>query len=253
MKKLIYLTIFLSAFSVSAFAAESLSYDPLARNLIYVDGQAKVTAQVDSFDIAFDFDVARGSYDEGRKEAEEFAIKTENALKDLQFKQIEVIRGWDLIRQDRISLTSKAKQISNILRIRVVGFPTGKLHESISKVIDRTLAVNGAIGLRSVSVDLSPEAETKANDEALAKAVAALETKAKLVAEGLGSKVVAAKQIFISNNQQAPMARGMLMESYAQASYFKSPVTIQKNFRVDTQVPDSVDIATTVNGVYEIQ
>lgn len=251
MKKILIAVCLLAA--SPAFAEEATHYDPLARNLIYVDGQAKITMAVDSFDVAFDFDVSRGSYDEGRKEAEEIAGKVQSSLKDLQFGRIEVIRGWDLIKQDRISLTSKAKQLSNILRIRVVGFPEGKLHESVAKIVDRTLAVNGAIGLRSISVNLSDEAEKKAQDEALAKAVTALESKARLVAEGLGKKVVASKQVYISNNQQAPMARGMLMDGYAQASYFKSPVVIQKNFRVDTQVPDSLDIETTVNGIYEIQ
>ncbi len=239
-------------FSITVHAQELQTFDPLARNLIYVEGEAKITVPVDSFSISFDFDVERPSFEEARKESEAIAAKVEESLKGLSFKKIEVIKGWDLIKQNRISLTSKAKLLSNVLRIHISGFPEGKLHESVALAVDHSIAVSGALGLRSVEVDLSDELEQTKKGEVISKALQTLDVNAKSIASGLGKKVVSVKRAFISNEQNMPQTTEAY-DGYAfKQARFSSPIVIQKSFKVAAQVPEAMEIHSQVSGTYEI-
>ena len=232
--------------------AEELQYDPLARNLINAEGESKVSVPVNAFDVSFDFDVEKGSFTEARNDSDRIIKAIDASLKDLGLKNVEMIKGWDIVRQARISLGTKGRKLSNTLVIRVKDFPEGKLQELIASVIDKSLLADGAVALTNIKVYVTEEVENAKKEEVTAQALKELDSKARKTAESLGHKVIGVKRLYSSTNGQAPAEnRAYEMDNYARLSA-ASFISVQKSFNVTTQIADHVEIRASVSGTYQI-
>lgn len=230
------------------------TYDPLSRNLIVAEGESRVTVPVNAFDAVFDFDVEKATFADAQKESERIASIIEVNTKDLGLQNVEVLKGWDLIRQGRISFTSKAKKLSNVVTVRVTDFPKGKLHEFIAAITDRALSADGAVALKNIRVYLTETVENERRIEASNQALKALQVNADRMAGSLGRKVKAVKRVYPSVMQaRAAMEDKYKMESYGVMSEMQSVVSIQKSFKVESEVTDHLEISAAVSGLYEIE
>lgn len=226
--------------------------DPMAHNLIYIDGQAEVVVPIDRFELTFSFDRNRGSFDEASTTSNNIIEQAVQNLKKTGAKDIEVIKGWDLIRQAGISLGSKGRNISNKVILRVNNVPSGQLQTLIAKSIDMLVATDASIILEKVDVAVNEDIQAKMKQQATLKALADLKAKAESMAQALGRPLGAPKRIFIEDNPSPYAAQEMMYDAAATAAP-RSLVTFQKSFKVDSEVADHIRINVRVNGVYEIQ
>ncbi len=227
-------------------------YDPLKRNLLYVSGEAKFTVPINQFALTFGFDQEKGSFAETQAASQRIIDGISSRVKSLGLSEVEVVKGWDVVKQARISLGSKGRKISTRLVVKVRNFPAGKMHELISQVIDNSLTVDGSVALEDVQVSLSEELEARKNEEAVQEALKKLQQNAKNAAASLGRNLAAPKSITISSGgEPVPMKQrqvygdAMMME--------RSFVSVQKSFNVESEIVDHVRISARVDGTYELE
>ncbi|MDD5194636.1 MAG: SIMPL domain-containing protein [Candidatus Omnitrophica bacterium] len=237
--------------------AQDVHFDPLARNIIFVEGEAEITVPVNGFKLTFNFDIDKPSFGEASQESTRIINAISAQIKGLGLANVEIIKGWDILRQARISIGAKGRKISNTVTIQSINYPEGKLHGLIANIIDRSLAVDPAVALESISVFVSEDVENKKNEEAVTGALKALQSNAVRTAEALGRKLSAPKRIFVTNRQiydsSNDYAREESQYDYKKSRALSSFVSIKKSFRVETQVVDNIRIKATVTGMYEIE
>jgi hypothetical protein len=249
------LTLFVMFMYSVCTAVEENCYDPLERNLIFVEGQAEITVPVDYFAISFGFDIEKPSFSESSNESARIMNAVGENAKKLGLADVEIIKGWDLLRQSKISIGSKGKRISNMVTVRVKNFPVERMHELIARIIDESLALNSSIALDNIEVSVSEEMENKKKAEVTAGALKALQENATRAAQAIGKTAVIPKRIFITSDQ-AVMAQDYEAKSkyeYGGALAQRSFVSFQKSFRVKAQVSDTIKISAKVSGVYQIE
>ncbi len=239
--------------------AEDREYDPLQRNLVLVGGQADIMVPTNMFKLTFDFDIQRGSFSEASAESEQIIKMITREVESLKLPQVEIIKGWDFIKQATISIGQSGKKVSNRLTIKVTNFPEGKMHELIARIIDNCLEVNKDIYFKEIEAGVSEDVENQKREDVLMAALRNLKSNAEKAAQTQGGKVIAAKRIFITGEQDGAQ-EGVMMnkmrydyaESKSLASMERS-VSIQKGFAVRSQISDHVKITANVAGIYEIQ
>ncbi len=242
-------------FSGSIFAEEA-NYDPMERNLIIAEGEALITVPVNAFDISFDFDMERGTFSKAGVDSDRLIRALEANLKGLNIKQLEIIKSWDVMKQALISFKTKGRKVSNVFTVRVKNFEEGRLHELIAAIIDQSLAADPGLVLKRLRVYLTEDVENTRRAEAMTKAVQALESNAKRVADGLGRKVTAPKRVFTSTNDQPQPIRAQqydMLYSEVTAPMKRSLVSVRKSFNVEADVVDHIDISANVSGIYQIE
>jgi len=228
--------------------------DPLERDLIFVEGRAEIDVPVDGFSLTFTFNIDKGSFGDASSESNRIADAVAYNIRSLGLANTQVIKGWDIVKQSMISVGAKGRKISNRIVIKVFDYPQGKLHETIARAIDKGLAVDSAIALEDIKIIVSDNLENKKKEEALSQALKALQSNAVRAAEAVGKNIVTAKRIFITNDQNAYQAESMSYDamSYKGAPLVRSAVSVQKSFRVESEITDQVKITATVSGVYQI-
>lgn len=256
MKKAFFILVFfvLCVNSICSAAQENC-FDPLTRNLIFVEGQAEITVPVNYFALSFGFDIERASFSETSNESARIMNTIGANVKKQGLQDVEIIKGWDLLRQAKISLGSKGRRISNLITVRVKNFPADKLHELIARVIDESLAVDAAVALEGIEVSISEDVENKKKEEVTAEALKALQENAIRAAQALGKNAVIPKRIFVTN-EQATIGEDYYSKhkyEYASAIAKSSLITIQKSFKIKAQVSDAVKLSARVSGVYQIE
>lgn len=257
MKKIYAFLLLLSllAFNFPHRAFAEGEYDPMARNLVYLQGDAELAVPVDGFELKFSWEVDKESFDKGREVTAQTIEKIRKNVTALGTAKVEIIHGWDVVRQARISFGAKGRKLTNAVSVRVTGFPEGKLYEWITKIIDSTLAADSNIELQDLEVFLSGAKEQAARREVTAQAVKNLKDNAATSIGALGKSVTGPKQIFVSGEAPVPMGRaagyggdGMYQEKIA----LRSAVNIQKSFKVQAQIADQIKLNARVTGVYEM-
>lgn len=251
---LLFLTFVLLLGSISTAVAEECDYDPLERNLIFVEGEAEITVPVDGFSLAFSFDVDRAAFGDASKESNKIADKIAAQIKELGLSNVEIIKGWDIVKQAKISIGAKGRRLSNRLVVRVLDYPQGKFHDLIAEAIDRTIAVDSSIALEDVSILISEAKENKKKEEVLVEALKALQSNAKSAAQALGRVLSQPKRIYISSEQGTYKSEESLYQSRGDREYLaKSFASIQKSFRVKSEIVDNVKLTAKVHGIYQLE
>lgn len=244
------------SFTVSVtILAEETHFDPFARNFIFVEGESEITVAVNGFRLTFGFDIDKASFSEASHESARIINAINAEVKNLGLSNVEIIKGWDILRQAKISIGAKGRKISNKVTIQVINYPQGKLHELIAKIIDTSLAVDPAVALENIDVFISEEVENKKKEEVVTGALKALQSNAVRAAEAVGKKLSAPKRIFITNQEIYDLS-----EAYEKDRYYKeerkmalsSLVSIQKSFKVEAQIVDNMKLKAKVAGIYEV-
>lgn len=257
MKRLFLLfAILMFVFSIAVQASgDQGDIDPLARDLIFVEGESEITVPVSGFSLTFSFDIDRGSFTDASNDSNKIADNIVNNIKSLGLSNVQAIKGWDIVKQAKISFGAKGRKISNRFVVKVFDYPEGKLHEIIARSIDKSLVVDSSIALEDINVLISEELENKKKGEVISQALGALQSNAKRTAEAAGKTVVEAKRIFITNDQDLYKNESM---SYDAGLYrvetvaAKNFVSVQKSFKVESEIVDQIKITAKVSGVYQI-
>ena len=250
-----------SAFLLLGHAAlaqeqQNQTFDPLKRNLIFVDGQAEATVPVNGFSLIFHFDVNKGSFDEGRQESQKIIDNIKLSLEQLGIKDYELIQGWDMVRQAKISLSSKGRKITNNLIVKVKSFPSGQLYAQAALLIDRVIAANDSMELVEINVFVTEENEQKARQDVLAKAVQNLDRNAAQITQALGRKITGIKRIYTAQGRaidQGQMYQGNYDFREEHKFLAKSLISVQKSFKVPAEITDSFKFTASVSGIYQVE
>lgn len=233
---------------------ETLEFDPLKRNLIVAEGEASLSVPINEFRISFTFDIEKGSFDEARIESKRISERIGQVLKELNIPRSEVVEGWNLIKESKISFGSKGRKLSNIITITVEDIPKGKLHEFLGKIIDNVLAIDRSIVLDDIEIDITDAIDRAKKQEALSKAVEALESNAMKIAQSLGRKISSPKRVFVSSRESLEkIGKSESYDySYSFTQEYAKPV-FRKGFKVKGQIVDHIYITANVIGIYEIE
>jgi len=218
--------------------------DPMSRNLIFVEGSASLTGPVDEFEIQFGFDLEKATFQKGER-----GFGTELGLTD-----VEVIRGWSILKQAKISFKSNERQISNRVIIKVHSFPAGKLQRLVADIIDGSLGVDNAVILEHIRVSLSGTVERIKKKEVVESALKNLKTNAEGAAATLGASIITPKRVYIS--QQAVAVTGKQAESHYgldAGSWEGASISYNKGFQVNTDISDRITLTATVAGTFQIE
>lgn len=237
--------------------AQKCDYDPMERNLIFVEGEAEIAVPVDGFSLTFGFDIEKATFSDASRESNKIADKISANLKEMGLSKIEIIKGWDIVRQGKIAIGAKGRRLSNRLVVRVNEYPAGKLHDLIAEIIDRASAADSSIVLERVSVFVSDEKENKNKEEVLTKALKALQSNAKSAAEALSRILSYPKRIYLSSGEEIYKSEEPRSWDYTdrRQEYFarKSFVSIQKSFKVQSEVVDGIKLTAKVCGIYQLE
>lgn len=236
--------------------AQKCDYDPMERNLIFAEGEVEIAVPVDGFSLTFGFDIEKATFGDASRESNKIADKVSANIKEMGLSKIEIIKGWDIVRQGKIAIGAKGRRVSNRLVVRVNEYPAGKLHDLIAEIIDRAVAADSSIVLEGVSVFVSDEKENKNKEEVLTKALKALQSNAKSAAAALGRNLSHPKRIYLSSGEEIykseePRTRNF----YASDAFYakKSFVSIQKSFKVQSEIVDSIKLTAKVYGIYQLE
>ncbi|MEI8176174.1 MAG: hypothetical protein WCG78_04845, partial [Candidatus Omnitrophota bacterium] len=167
------------------------------------------------------------------------------------------VKGWDVMRQAKISFGSKGRKLFNRVTVEAVNFPEGKLHELIATIVDMSLSVSDLVSLENASVFVTDDVESKKKEEVLALALKALGSNATKSAEALNRKIIAAKRVFVTNEHRVGATMDMMDAGIAceksMRQELSSVINVQKSFRVDAQIVDQIKLTAKVAGVYQVE
>jgi hypothetical protein len=253
MKKIVlFVALVLFSSSTNVFAENGYSLvDPLKRNLIFAEGSAEIVIPVNNFEIQFGFDIQKGSFNEASQESNGIFDTIEREIKSLGLSDVEIIKGWDLLKQAKISFGSKGKKISTKVTIKVRNCPQGQLHSIIAQVIDRALAVNNAIVLENINVFIDDKIEQEKKQEVIESALKKLNTNAARIAVSLGRKVISPKRVYVTSKEVVSDTMD-LKQAFYDYSIAARKIEIRKSFKVDAEIADYIEVSATVTGVFEI-
>lgn len=236
--------------------ANLVEYDPLKRNLLFVEGEAEKEFPVNIFRLKFGFDIQKGNFSEANAYSARIIDSISASVKDLELSDVKIIKGWGIVKQAKISIGASGSKLSNQLIIEVRNFPAGKLHELIVKIIDTSLAVDKEVYLEGVEVAVTEDMGDKYKEEELMEALKRLRANAEKTAQTQDRKISAVKRIFVLSDQEtvAVMDRSgysYMMEEKSLAR--KAFVSVQKGFTVRSDITDHIKISAKVAGIYEIE
>lgn len=249
MRWIVFLAALLFSVSNPAQALEP-EPDPMARNLIFVDGKAEVTVPVNGFDLIFGFDIEKGSFAGSERSSRDVIEKIKKDVQTLKLTNVQFLQSWDLVKQAKISFSTKGRKISNQLTVRVTDFPAGKMHELIAKIIDLSLEADSNLALEDVKVFLTNESEVAAKKAATEQALANLQANAAKTAEKIGRQLTDPKRIFVTSDYQVIQADGGPHQ--AEMMRMANFVSVQKSFRIEAQIIDTMTVSSQVSGIYEL-
>lgn len=238
-----------------AGVCENSDYDPFKRNLIVVEGQAEMSVPVNEFKLTFGFDLQRATFSEAEEESSRIIDAMDSKVKVMGLKDYEIIKGWDIVKQAKISLGQSGSKLSNEVIIKVKDFPLDKLHQLITGIIDKSLAISKDVYLKNVEVGLSEELENSKKEEVMATALKTLKSNAEKVAQSQGLSIVTPKRIYATSNQAVVnqmVADKRYGSSYDEMALERSVVSIRKGFVIRSEITDHITLAINVSGVYEI-
>lgn len=248
-----FAVVFMIFFGSRSAVAQDQHFDPMERNLIFVEGEAEITIPINGFSLTFAFDIDKSSFDEASQESARIIDKISAQAKALGLSDVEIIKGWDVVKQAKISFASKGRKISNRLSVRVLNFPAGQLHELIAKMIDQSLSADGSVALEEVNIFISEELENQKKEEVSTKALKALDSNAARIASALGRKLIAPKRVFVTSEEEIYRDESLHEAKYYDQSLLsRSPISIQKSFKVEAQIVDHMKLSAKVSGIYQI-
>lgn len=244
-------------YSGIAIAQSNLvEYDPLKRNLLFVEGDAEKEFPVNIFRLRFGFDIQKGNFSDADSSSRQIIDRITASVQKLGLTNVNIIKGWDVVKQGKISIGASGSKLSNQLIVEVRDFPADKMQESITRIIDSSLAVGKEVFLEGVEVNITKEVEDVYKEEVLMQALKSLKANAEKAAETQGKRIMAAKRIFVLNSQEAVNAatQDMCYETPRTASVMRqSYISVQKGFTVRSNITDHLKISSRVSGIYEIE
>jgi uncharacterized protein YggE len=247
------LVVMLVAMPAAAQAHEGLMKD--SPKLITTQGAAKRAVPVDKVRILLSFVTERGTFGEAGKEGIELVEALQKRLANVEGPTLVSVYGWDLLKQAKISLTTKGRRIDHNLAIELEGIPPGRLHDLVGRVIDQALEVGGRAQLevQSIEVDLSDAVEQQVRAELMAKASELALAQAKGMAEAAGAQIAGPRYLFANPEYQPMMDMGAEGGFAMMAQRAMPGVAVRKSFRVQAEVPDTLELSVSVVGVFELQ
>jgi len=87
-------------------------------------------------------------------------------------------------------------------------FPEGKMQEMITRLIDKTIAIDGSIVLDQIDVFVSDEVQNQEKSEVVQTALKNLQVNARQTAEALGRKTALPKRVFVSDDEEVQESLG---------------------------------------------
>jgi hypothetical protein len=241
------LMIFIFLLSTLASAEVKNGFDPLDRNLIFVEGSASQTVAVSGFKIEADFNESKRTFLLASQSSFDIISEIQGVLTSAGLTSVKVSKGWDLVKQNTLSFESKAKKISNKITISVNNYPEGELHQTIAKVLDLTLKASNKITIKNIEVFLSEETEKEVKEKLTLNAISEMTKSAEAIAASLGKKSVEAKRVFYHTNIPN---RNYHNESYS--GIIKSKVSYNRKFKVNSEIVDQIKLKSSVSGTFQI-
>jgi len=258
-KSVVLFTVFMSIFLLAGMTfaqGQMIEYDPLKRNLLFVEGESEKEFPVNIFKLKIGFDIQKGNFSEANAYSSQITDTINASIKTLGLTDVKIIKGWDVVKQAKLSIGASGSKLSNQLIIEVRDFPAGRLQELIMKIIDRCLVADKEVFLEGVEVGITEDVEDKDKEEVLMDALKRLKANAEKAAQTQGKKIVAAKRVFVLSEQGYIALKEV--DSYDQSlvtdekAMNRSCLSVQKGFSVRSNVTDHIKISAKVAGIYEI-
>lgn len=222
--------------------------------LIYAQGEASRSIPVDGVRLLFRFPIERGSFEEAGHSGQSVVETIRKQLASLEGAKISIVHGWDLLKQALISWGTKGKRIDHNFAVELEEIASGKLHELVAQVIDRSLQTNDKLELERIEVYLTDSTEQKAQAALYQEAAQVALANAQGIAGATGAQLVGPRYLFATSgveSQTAPRDSDYLSEAIEKKMY--RSIEVRKSFKVRGDVSDHLDLSVNVVGVFEIQ
>ncbi|MCD4780293.1 MAG: SIMPL domain-containing protein [Candidatus Omnitrophica bacterium] len=256
MKKKIVGFIVVSVFVVSVSSwAQQVPANQSEKDIVIVSGHASKMVNVDAFRLDFVFDVDRGSFGAAVAASEDIVSKIEGKLKEIQGDSYRVIKGWDLLKQKKISVNSKSRKISNKISIDVDQVKLGELLSQIGRIVDAVIQVNSKISLESMKVYVSDYKRQRIQKELVAQAVGDMQALAAITATKSDRKIKQLiRVVYLPGNLELEQHDGYPFREPFRASTINvwASFSERKSFNVEAEVSDQIEMSTRIMGYYEM-
>ena len=156
--------------------------------LIAVPGSATKLVATDELSIAFDLTTESSSFSGAKKEADALVERISKELQPDYAGRASVSSEVAVLRQKRISWSSKAKKLSHRVTVTIQGFQ-GDLPDKAIKILDQLLAVDPRLELTDLEGRLSDEEAASVRSELLTAALQDAQQKAAILATEAGKRV----------------------------------------------------------------
>ncbi len=242
-----------NALTLPAFAHEA----PLTKDspkLLYAQGETSRSVPVDGVRLTFTFTTESGSFLEADKVRQGIGEHIRQQLASLQGPKLSLAYGWNLIRQGKLATEGSGRRLEHTLSVELEAIPPGNLHALVAEAVDRCVQVHKKLELERIEVYLTPAKEQELKAALFKEASAAALANAQGIAEGSGAKLSGAR-FLVANTAlpQSVLQEGGLrgVEALASQALTKS-FSLQKSFKVRTEVPDQLEVSVNVVGVFEL-
>ena len=252
-RRLVIVSFIVFGVTNSAWAHEAtLTKD--SPKLIYVQGEASRSVPVDGARLTWTFPTEKGSFTDAGEAGRAIVDQIQKNLGELQGPNVSVIYGWDLLRQSKISWSTKGRRVDHKLVVELETIPPGKLHELVAQAIDRSLQTSDKLELEHVEVYLTDAKEQEAKTALFKEASKIALANAQGIASAFGSQLVGPRYVFASSNVSTDPrhldSNGYASQAEAAASY---SLSLKKSFKVNADLPDRMELSVSVVGAFEIQ
>ena len=241
------------ALTLPAFAHEAtLTKD--SPKLLYAQGEASRSVPVDGVRLTFTFTTEAGSFLEADRARQEIGEKIRQQLVTLQGPKVSLAFGWDLIRQGKLATEGSGRRLEHTLSVELEAIQAGQLHTLVAEALDRCVQIHKKLELERMEVYLTPSKEQELKAVLFKEAGTAALANAQAMAEGSGAKL-SGPRFLVANTAlpQSALQEGGLrgVEALASQALTKS-FSLQKSFKVRTEVPDQLEVSVSVVGVFEL-
>ena len=239
--------------SSSGFAQEE-THAKKQPKLVFAQGEAKQTVAVDGVRLFFKFPTEKGSFVEAGKDGQAVIDAIRGRLTNLGGAVLSTTHGWDLLKQAKISFSTKGRRIDHDLVVELTQVPSGQLHALVAKVIDESLQASDKLELERIEVFLTDVKEAEVRLALLAEASKDAKARAEQAVSATGVELSGPYYLWTTSETGSPM------EQDSGSGFYKSKrmalaaefVSVQKSFKVSADVPDQLELKVSISGAFEI-
>jgi uncharacterized protein YggE len=216
--------------------------------LVHVQGTAERDVPVDGVRLLFSYATERGTFGQAGEDGQAIVAAIRKSVGDLDGPTLTVHYGWDLLRQAKISLSTKGRRIDHSLALELEGVAPGQLHNLVSHVIDRSLEASDKLELEQIEVYLTDAKEQEVRTALFADAAKQALTHAQAMVGATGAQIAGPRYLY-STDQMVPFAQA---DSAREMMMTAGPIAVRKSFNVRAEVADHLTVGVTVLGAFEI-